>query len=351
MGPVPRPNAPAAAGARSAAIVAAIVALCAAFVIGGPARAQGPPMGSPGGPPSGAPPTGASPSSPPPTGATAFRPAVASVRFFETAYTMTPRESRGYTTWFRRVDARYIGWEISLSHPAPGRRVDFSIAQVWSRDDGTVVARQTLRTHVEATWANSYHNQSWGWRDAGNWRSGVYRVDFSLDGQRLANGSFKVFVPSAAAADLFNRGGQLVRANRHRDALPYFDRAIRLHPDYATAYTNRCFARAVLGEYEAAMPDCDRALQINAADASTYYDRGTIHVARQRYAAGIADLTRAIQIGARDGGAHANRAAAYYATGDHERAWADVRRAQALGYTVPPSLIEKLERATGARPR
>ena len=72
-------------------------------------------------------------------------------------------------------------------------------------------------------------------------------------------------------------------------------------------------------------------------------------MAQKRYAAAVADLTRAIQIGARDGGA--NRAAAYYATGDHERAWADVRRAQQLGYAVPPSLIEKLERATGRPPR
>ena len=74
-------------------------------------------------------------------------------------------------------------------------------------------------------------------------------------------------------------------------------------------------------------------------------------MAQKRYAAAVADLTRAIKIGARDGGAHANRAAAYYATGDHERAWADVRRAQQLGYAVPPSLIEKLERATGRPPR
>jgi len=29
----------------------------------------------------------------------------------------------------------------------------------------------------------------------------------------------------------------------------------------------------------------------------------------------------------------------------------DVRRAQSLGYAVPPSLIEKLERATGRPPR
>jgi hypothetical protein len=60
---------------------------------------------------------------------------VTSLRFFETPYTMVPRDKREYAHRFGKGDVRFITWELNLARPAPGRRVNFPIEQVWYRAD------------------------------------------------------------------------------------------------------------------------------------------------------------------------------------------------------------------------
>ena len=272
---------------------------------------------------------------------------VTSVRFFETPYDMVPRDKRQYAAWFERAPARFIGFELNLAHPSPAQRTPLSVEQVWIRPNGSILARQRLQTYVDPGWTASYHQQSWGWRNPGSWPEGTYRLSLFVDGQQVASGRFTLFRASPDAARAFNEGSRMVREKRHRDAVPYFDRAIALEPEFARAYTNRCFALAVLDQFDRALPDCERALALDPLDSSALYDRGTIYITQKQYDRAITDLSAVLELTPRSGAAYANRAAAYYSKGDHDRAWQDVRKAQELDYPVPPALLEKLRRASG----
>jgi hypothetical protein len=55
---------------------------------------------------------------------------VTSLRFFESDYQAPPREQGAYTQRFDRAQTRYVHWELTLEHPAPGRRRVFSVQSV-----------------------------------------------------------------------------------------------------------------------------------------------------------------------------------------------------------------------------
>lgn len=65
-------------------------------------------------------------------------------------------------------------------------------------------------------------------------------------------------------------GNVLVNAGRQRDALVFYDEAIRRNPDYAPAHFNASVALTMLGNTEAALNACRVALQLNP-DLDGYY--------------------------------------------------------------------------------
>ena len=273
---------------------------------------------------------------------------VTALRFFETPYTMVPREKREYANRFGKGEVRFIGWELSLEFPSPGRQVDFPIEQVWYRADGTVFARQTLQTHMEAAWTSSFHYQSWGWNNRGNWPAGAYRVDLYVGGQKAASGSFKIVAPPNDAIAAYNQGNALSRVEKYHEAIPAYDRAIRLYPQYAEAYNNRCVAYDKLGKQDQAIADCNRAIQIEPGYADAYGNRGAIYSRKGQYDQAIADSSKAIEINPKDGLAYSNRGASFYEKGEYDKAWQDVTKAQQLGHQVPLALLDKL-RKTGQK--
>ena len=81
---------------------------------------------------------------------------------------------------------------------------------------------------------------------------------------------------------------------------------IALKPNFAVAYGNRGLAYLTLGDNEAALADSSRAIELDPNLAAVYF----------------------------------NRAFVYYILGDREAALADWQQAEALGFELPPEILE-----------
>ena len=102
------------------------------------------------------------------------------------------QSKRIYQFSFDRFSARSVFWELDLSFPPPGRRIDFQVEAVWYKPDGSEMTRQTLPAHVDPDWGSSWHTLGYGWVEGGHWIPGTYRVDFYSGNQRVATGTFQI---------------------------------------------------------------------------------------------------------------------------------------------------------------
>jgi hypothetical protein len=114
------------------------------------------------------------------------------VRFFPTGYKMCPQGQRDYRTLIARKDATFVGWELNLALPAPGRRLDYQIKAHWFKPDGSLLTHQTAQTYCEATWTAPWCARSWGYQKPGNWEPGTYRVEFYINGNKAAEEQFTI---------------------------------------------------------------------------------------------------------------------------------------------------------------
>lgn len=124
-----------------------------------------------------------------------------------------------------------------------------------------------------------------------------------------------------------NRGTVKVALGQHNDAIADYDQAIRINPHDAQAYYNRGTAKGLLGRHDDAVADYDQAIRINPHDAQTYTNRGTIKAALGRHDDAIADYDQAIHINPQIAEIYYNRANAKDVLGRHEEAIADYKEA------------------------
>jgi hypothetical protein len=119
---------------------------------------------------------------------------VVSLHFFESGYDSVTQKRRIYKDEFAASDTRFINWELSMQHPAPGKMVEYELEAVWRKADGTIITRPTQSTLIEPEWKNPFVTGSWGNSDAGKfWQPGIYQVDIYIGGEKVAGGSFKVY--------------------------------------------------------------------------------------------------------------------------------------------------------------
>ena len=78
---------------------------------------------------------------------------------------------------------------------------------------------------------------------------------------------------NTAAVEAFNQGTTLLRSGQQREAIAYFDEAIRLNPSFSDAYTNRGSAYGNLGQHQRAIKDYDEAIRLNPGNAAAYTNR------------------------------------------------------------------------------
>ena len=98
------------------------------------------------------------------------------------------------------------------------------------------------------------------------------------------------------ATDANHEGIRLHESGKAREAIPYFDRPIRLNPRDAEAYTNRGIAWPEKGDLSRAIADLDKAIKLNPKYARTHGDRGITRLVQGKDAEAQQDFARCFHL-------------------------------------------------------
>jgi tetratricopeptide (TPR) repeat protein len=116
--------------------------------------------------------------------------------------------------------------------------------------------------------------------------------------------------PAETAASAYFGGLQRQIAGQHREAIPYYDKAIQLNPRHAEAYFHRGSAYAELRQYQRAIQDYNEAIRLKP-DVLAYDSRGVAYVGLGQYERAIADYNEALRINSRFAQAYGHRGIAW----------------------------------------
>jgi TPR repeat/Tetratricopeptide repeat len=112
------------------------------------------------------------------------------------------------------------------------------------------------------------------------------------------------------------------------------NRAIKLSPNSALAYTIRGIVKLRKGDLNGATADYNRAIKLSPNNADVYTDRGDVKLLQGDLNGALADYNRAIKLNPNSARAYTNRGNAKRKKGDLDGAMADDNRATKLGVTT-----------------
>jgi tetratricopeptide (TPR) repeat protein len=125
----------------------------------------------------------------------------------------------------------------------------------------------------------------------------------------------------------FRSGITETAAGKYQQALSDFTQTIKLKPDFAPAYSDRCLVQMKLQNYVDAKQDCTKAIQLQSYNESAYLNRGLAHYQLGEYAAAIADYHNLLNWKPNSLEANYNLGLAHSAQKEYKEALADYDRA------------------------
>jgi len=94
----------------------------------------------------------------------------------------------------------------------------------------------------------------------------------------------------------FNRGNAYLGKSQYDHAIDDYNQAIRLKGDFAQAFDNRCWARAVVGILKQALADCNEALRLMPNNAATLESRAFIFLKMTNFDAAVSGYDAALAL-------------------------------------------------------
>ena len=79
---------------------------------------------------------------------------------------------------------------------------------------------------------------------------------------------------STNALNFFTKGNLLAEENKHKEAIEFFSKCIKLQPDYTTAYNNRGYSYLAIGQIEEAIKDFKKAIELAPKFHEAYNNLG-----------------------------------------------------------------------------
>jgi len=117
---------------------------------------------------------------------------VNNLRLFEAGSNAPPPDQRSFLSRFDASSTRYVYWELDLTHPAPGHRIQTAIRCVYLRSNGVTFGESNWTITVDSGSTQSQTTYGLGWPTPGNWPADSYRVECWADGKVVAQRSFSV---------------------------------------------------------------------------------------------------------------------------------------------------------------
>jgi tetratricopeptide (TPR) repeat protein len=157
------------------------------------------------------------------------------------------------------------------------------------------------------------------------------------------------------AKALNNRGDELRQMGEHMRALRDFDEAIRIEPS-PVRYSNRCFARAIVGEAAGAVSDCNESLRTRPGNSIALSRRGFAYLKLGQLDKAIADFDAALDQIPRQSRSLFGRGIAKLWKGDRAGGEADIAAAKAIADDIAEEFVrygvtaDKPIRAAGPAP-
>ena len=127
-------------------------------------------------------------------------------------------------------------------------------------------------------------------------------------------------------------------------ALTDFNRVIRLHPQFAAAYTYRGRIKEINGDLDGALADFNRAIELDPKDARNFSQRGWFWERKADFNRAIADLDRAIELDSKDEIFLSRRAFLKRKNGDFSGMVMDLARAAEIFPPAPASQLRWMDR-------
>lgn len=125
----------------------------------------------------------------------------------------------------------------------------------------------------------------------------------------------------------FVKGNDFAGREKYEEAVPEYNKAIDLHPQYTEAYFRRGYALLSLKEYEKAISDFNKALDLSPKYANAYFNRASAKAELKRYDDAIQDYTTYIHIKPKDEEAYYGRGLAFGWNGENDKAISDFNEA------------------------
>lgn len=134
-----------------------------------------------------------------------------------------------------------------------------------------------------------------------------------------------------------------IRISVWEDSISLFSDVISKYPKVPVAYSNRGYAKALLGDYHAAWVDLNTAIELDSMSIQAYLNRAITETALGKYDESKADLQKVIEMDPKCGAAYYDRGILKVALGDTLGAIEDYKKAQSLGLKEAKRQMELLQ--------
>ena len=137
----------------------------------------------------------------------------------------------------------------------------------------------------------------------------------------LASLSSAVFAAGGNADAL--KAIELCKQGKEREALPFFENALRKAPADEQLFYNRALAYQTLGETDKSIRDFSSCLRLSPLNAKVYYKRALAYLARKDYSRAKRDLDRVIVIDGKNHDAFLSRGNLFFEVDQYQNALKD----------------------------